>query len=341
MKTLFVGEYSGNTGPANVNRSLIENWPRDDEVLHIESSSKLGQILEGFAKGVRCDVVLFTNNSMVDVTLHSIFRRLQKTCVCFNHGYAPMENDINRGSVPKRRMEAIKHHMRTSDALVANSELQMNLLRDQLGQCRGLLTYVNLGVDRFAQMSVYRNNRRPVVAVSGGTRLIKANEVVVQAIALLKERGIDCVLRVYGRGYAPNDDLAEAFASGDAVFMGQVPQKEFVEQLGEVDVFVMNSRHEPFGLSAIDAIHAGCSLLLSRNCGVGGVLALEEGDVVLDCENAREVADKIERLLSNPNSERLYRSLNFDDLSWERTAGRLREVCVTAFSRNVDYGQLN
>lgn len=335
MKILFVGEYSGNTGPANVNRSLIENWPCADEVLHIESSSKPGQILEGLVKGVCCDVILFSNNSMVDVMLHSVFRRLRKTCVCFNHGYAPMENDINRGSVPEWRMEAIKRHMRSSDALVANSELQMDLLRDHLGQCGGLLTYVNLGVDRFAQMPVYRNNGRPIVAVSGGTRLIKANEVVAQAIALLKERDIDCELRVYGRDYAPNDALAEAFASGDAILMGQVPQDEFVEQLGTVDIFVMNSRHESFGLSAIDALRAGCSLLLSKNCGVGGVLALEEDDVVLDCENAPEVADKIERLLSSPNSERLYRSMDFDDLSWEKAADRLREICAIAVSRNM------
>lgn len=336
MKILFVGEYSGNTGPANVNRSLIRNWPACDEVLHIESQSRLGQILEGMVKGISCEVVIFSNNSMVDVILHSVFQRLQKTCICFNHGYAPMENDINRGTVSKKRMAAIKRHMQSSDALVANSELQMNLLRGQLRQCGGLLTYVNLGVDYFVQKPVSRNNERPVISVSGGTRLIKANEVVARAVALLRERGIDCELRVYGRNYAPNDDLAAAFASGCATYMGQVSQEEFVEQLRETDVFVMNSRHESFGLSAIDAIRAGCSLLLSKNCGVGGVLALEDGDVVLDCESASEVADKIECLLSNPNYERLYRSLDFDDLSWRKAASRLREICAITAVRNME-----
>ena len=335
MKILFVGEYSGNTGPANVNRSLVENWPNCDEVLHVESPSKLGQILEGIAKGIPCEVIVFSNNSMVDVILHFVFRRLQKACVCINHGFAHMENDINRGSVPKRRMTALKSHMQSSDALVANSELQMDLLRDQFQQYRGLLTYVNLGVDRFVQMPVSRNNKRPIIAVSGGTRLIKANEVVARAVALLRERGVDCEFRVYGRNYAPNDDLAAAFENGCAVYMGQVPQKEFVEQLREADVFVMNSRHESFGLSAIDALRAGCSLLLSKNCGVGGVLDLEEDDVVFDCENVSEVADKMEHLLSHSNSERLYSSLDFDDLSWEKTADRLREICAIAVSRNM------
>ena len=328
MKILYVGEHEGNTGPANVNRAIAASWPPEDMVTHLACGSKSAQVVEGVWKGLGCDVILFSNNSMVDAAIHAFFRMLRKPCVCFNHGYLPVESRINGVGISNRRLDAFSRHMLSADAIVANSELQMRLLERELEPYSGILAFTNLGVEPFDQAPTVRANPRPVIAVSGGTRPIKANEVVLRAIRILRSRGIDCELRVYGRGYAENEELSAAFRSGEAAFMGQVPQDEFVRQLREADVFVMNSRHESFGLSALDAVKAGCSLLLSRNCGVNGVLALEDDDVVEDCEDAAEVADRIEGLLAHPNAKRLYDALDFDALSWKRTARKLRSVCV-------------
>ena len=166
MKLLYVGMISGNTGPANVNRDLISNWACEDDVRFLESSTKLGQFAEGLKKGMGCDAVIFSQNSMVDVVLHAFFRTLGKVCVCFNHGYAPMENIVNGGGIPERRMDAIKRHMQTADAVVANSELQMRLLEKELRPFFGHLTFADLGTDPFEQAPTERTNPRPVIAVS-------------------------------------------------------------------------------------------------------------------------------------------------------------------------------
>lgn len=47
--------------------------------------------------------------------------------------------------------------------------------------------------------------------------------------------------------------------------------EEYVRRLGEADVFIMDSRHEPFGLPALDAIKIECSLLVSCNRRVSAV----------------------------------------------------------------------
>ncbi len=80
----------------------------------------------------------------------------------------------------------------------------------------------------------------------------------------------------------------------------------------------------------------GASLLVSRNCGVTGVLALEEGDIVFDCEDESEVARKILHLASHPNSQRLYDALDFDALGWDVAAKRLRDACRGAVSIAAD-----
>ena len=116
--------------------------------------------------------------------------------------------------------------------------------------------------------------------------------------------------------------------SADGEYRGQVASDQFVNELRECSVFVMNSRHESFGLSALDAIEAGCSLLLSTNCGIAEVMSIQGSDVVKNCEDPIEVADKIEGLLRAPNSKRLFDSIDFDECSLTKTAETLRNYCA-------------
>jgi glycosyltransferase involved in cell wall biosynthesis len=95
----------------------------------------------------------------------------------------------------------------------------------------------------------------------------------------------------------------------------------------------MNSRHESFGLSALDALRAGCSVLLSKDCGVLEALNPQGSDVVEDCEDAEEVAEKMAYLLRHPNARRLYESIDFDAMSWDTQVGRLRQMCADAVAR--------
>ena len=58
------------------------------------------------------------------------------------------------------------------------------------------------------------------------------------------------------------------------------------------------------------------------------MLQLESGDVVEDCEDAVEVAAKIEPLLLNSNNQRLYDSIDFEKATWSNAAKRLRDICL-------------
>lgn len=326
MRILFLGNTNGNTGPSKVHRKLLAHWPAEDQIVTIDDSSRLLGVMQGVARSFSCDVVVSPGSRWIERTIHNI-NLARKPIVCFNHGYTPYENTVNDLGYSDKRIHAIESHMRRAAAIVANSEFQMKFVAEHLDGFEGIYAYSNLGVEPFCQGPLARKNDRPIIAVSGGTRRIKGNEIVLQAIRILREQGVDCELRVYGRDYSQNVELSEAFSSHEAKFMGQVSQSEFVEQLRECSVFVMNSRHESFGLSVFDALQAGTSVLLSRNCGVAGVLNLGKGDRVEDCEDVDEVAEKIRDLLERPNARRIYEALDFDDLSWDKTARKLRDVC--------------
>ena len=327
MKVLLVGEVSGNTGPSNVHKSLVEYWPSCDSIQPLYSKNKIAKLFEAIFKGLKSDVIISCGAGWTDIIAHRLLSVFGKPVICFIHGYVPFENEINGLGYSERTVKAIIEHLRTADLIVANSSLQENFVKKQLTECSDRVKHVCLGVKRFKQCC-FDDQRENIIAVSGGTRPIKANEMVAKAVSILRDRGVDCSFRVYGRRYSDNASLDDLMVLANGEYRGQVASDQFVNELRECSVFVMNSRHESFGLSALDAIEAGCSLLLSANCGIAEVMSIQESDVVNNCEDPIEVADKIEGLLQAPNSKRLFDSIDFDECSWAKTAETLRNYCA-------------
>lgn len=327
MKVAFLSSTEGNKGPSNVHRELVAHWPESDILLLAAQNPKHLKIVDSVIKGLRADVVLSGDADWAELVACRVLHAFGRPVVCFNHGYVPFENDINGLGLSRRKTDAYQRYLEIADAVVANSKHQMKFVARMQPRLEDRLTFVNNAVDPFEQREHHASSDGTIhVAASGGTRPIKGNETVAKAVRILNERGLKATLTVYGRGYAENPELSKLLDLPYIGMKGQVPREQLLRDLQNVDVFVMNSVHESFGLSALDAIEASCSLLISRNCGVADVLTLEDDDVVEDCKDAVEVADKIVGLLAHPNAERLYRALDFDALSWKRTAQKLRDV---------------
>ena len=282
-----------------------------------------------------CDVVVSGGPGILNDIISSITRFRGVPVVGYCHGYAPFENVINELGLSGARMEAFVDWLDGVDAVATNSDFQKKFLEEHQPSLAGKVESTLLGVEPFEAPEPRAPSKDIlVIAVSGGTRQIKGNDVVARAALLLRGRGIDVDLRVYGRNYAKNRDL-DALVEKVGSYRGQMPQSEFAAELRYADVFVMNSRHESFGLSAPEGLAAGCSLLLSGNCGVKEIFETETSDVVSNCEDAVEVADKIAHLGECPNAERLYRSIDFSTCSWTAAASRLREICARAVERKA------
>ena len=331
MNVLYLGELSGNTGPSNANLGFYSHWPAQDSLNVFSTSSKLKKVLDALMMPASCDCVISFGNWFLFRCSEKLAKLQNKPRIVFCHGYAPYENEINQLGLSDRYVRSYVNWLEEADIVVANSAYQARFILEQQPSLRGRVCHVNLGVERFVQELREHNNSSHIVAVSGGTRKIKGNDVVARSVYRLRRAGVDVRLHVYGRRYATVDgDLDRLISDGYGEYKGQVSHEQFIEGLAVSDVFVMNSRHEPFGLSAIDALQAGSSLLLSKNCGVKGLLKLESNDIVENCEDDTEVADKIAHLLNKSNSKRLYESIDFEEASWDSAAQKLREVCARA-----------
>ena len=322
----------GNSGPSNVHRRLIEHWPDADRIDFVRTTSKIGFVCEGIAKGLKSDVVISPLVNFPCIATQDILHVLERPIVCFNHGYIPYENDINGIGHSKWWIKRYEATLRNADSVVANSSLQRDFILRYQPELEDRIQSLALGIDYFPQRKSKADGERPVAVVSGGTRRVKGNDVVAQAVTLLRKRGINLDFKVYGRKYDDGGYLAGSLPDGigEGCLLGHVNHGDFLESLNRSSLFVMNSRHDSFGLSLFDALREGCSVLVSRNCGALEVLDTEDCDVVEDCEDVREVAAKMAYLLEHPNAKRLYETIDFDACNWDRRVSRLREICARA-----------
>ena len=140
-------------------------------------------------------------------------------------------------------------------------------------------------------------------------------------------------LKICGRKYY-KDDLFKEYKN--STYIGMLPYKEFCKELKRNDIFILNSEVESFGLSAVDALLCGCNILISINSGIRSVLKLKEEDTIYDVHNPIEIAEKIEKVLQNKNSERILSTIDFEHYSWKQVSERLYKICYALYTED-DY----
>jgi len=337
MKVLILGSIGSYSGPSNVHSAFLKHWPAQDDIDYVHALDRFGFIREGLSKGHHADVVISPLLSFPCICTQDALHAMGKPIVCFNHGYVVFENEINNLGLPRWRIRCYKSALRSADYVVANSQLQGDFVRRYQPELADRIGHILLGADRFERMEPHPAEDGPIVTVSGGSRYIKGNDIVARACSLINKRGAGCRLDVYGTVEGDMSFLS-ALPKDESRALGQVDHDRFLEALNQSSLFVMNSRHESFGLSALDAIQSGTSLLISKNCGVLEVLRPESSDVIQNCEDPVEVADKMEYVLAHPNGKRLYESLDWNELSWDTQVGRLRQMCVEVVERKRESG---
>ena len=127
-----------------------------------------------------------------------------------------------------------------------------------------------------------------------------------------------------GDGEQKNEliQLAADFGISRKIFFtGFVRGKRWRDAYSVSDIFVMSSVSEPFGLTALEAAHHGCSLAISHQSGVGEVL--KDAALRFDYWNTYDMALAINRLATNKEyleymkqrAHEVYNKTSWDDVS--------------------------
>jgi glycosyltransferase involved in cell wall biosynthesis len=202
------------------------------------------------------------------------------------------------------------------DGIVVISKPIVKLLVDAGVDPRRIrLIHSGIDVSRFAKPCRVRRSEPPVVGCMAVLEERKGHRFLLEAMALLKARGLRLRCVLAGDGPERSSLEKTALCSGlDVEFRGFVADTPAF--LADIDVFVLPSLFEGLGVAALEAMAAGKPVVAS---GVGGLAELIEDGItglLAPPRDAQALSEAIARLLQDAG---LARALG------QRAAAHVRE----------------
>ncbi len=325
MKIFVIGDYRSGTGPANATKSLIDALGDVEVQKH---TNKLQRLMELYAKIPKCDVCLLSGHSKQNLHALRIAKKHGKPVFFWMHGCVEHENAINK--VPNEDMNLVERAVLAgSDKILAVSEKFADWLKENDPECRDRIAVLPNGIDSVSTSAAPVDDparNRNLVSVGGGMirkRIVK----ICEAIEILNREAMGLKLHVFG-AFGGDSRAIEAYPFvKDHGVLEQGLVRSFMERSA---LYIQNSCFETFGLAPLEALDCGCSLLLSKELGALEVFdrgVIGETDLILNCEDPAEIAEKIKGILESPNHDRLSSGINRRAHSWGATAEKLRELC--------------
>ena len=148
---------------------------------------------------------------------------------------------------------------------------------------------------------------------------IKGMDLVVPAFAEVLKRHPNTRLIVVGDGSlrsSMKQQTAELNCAENIKWVGRQPQEELAKWYSQMDIVLMPSRSEGFGLTAIEAMANGCVVVASNVGGLPEVVRDGVCGLLHRSEDITDMANKISSLISD-----------------EATYNRLRNQSLTEFEK--------
>lgn len=157
----------------------------------------------------------------------------------------------------------------------------------------------------YIQITDKKRENKNFITIGVVSRLehIKGMDLVVPAFAKVYEKNKNIRLLVVGDGslrHQMEEDASRSHLCKIIEFAGMQQQRDLQSYYDKIDVLLMPSRSEGFGLTAIEGMARGCVLVASNTGGLPEVV--REGYVGLlhQPESVDDLANKICSLIENP-----------------------------------------
>ena len=198
--------------------------------------------------------------------------------------------------------EVKQNHLKgnlSSSSLSSSSRLGVNQSQSHL---KG-----NLSSSSLSSSSQKEPSAPFVLGVVSRLEHIKGMDLVIPAFAEVRRRFTDVRLLVVGDGSlcGSMEQQAQELGCADAVtWAGRQPQEELSQYYSRMDIVLMPSRSEGFGLTAIEAMVCGCVVVASDVGGLPEVVSDGVCGLLHRTEDVADMASKISSLIASPEHYR-------------------------------------
>lgn len=164
-----------------------------------------------------------------------------------------------------------------------------------------------IDLDRFGFTPSLRLPTRPTILVVGRLSAEKGHGVLLEALGLLRQAGVDATVELAGDGELRRDLEAQAARLGvsDRVrFLGGLHPSEIPERLRRADVLCLPSFSEGLPVSIMEAMAVGTPVVTTYVGGIPELAVHGETALVVPAGNAGRLADALGRILRDEELRR-------------------------------------
>jgi glycosyltransferase involved in cell wall biosynthesis len=132
---------------------------------------------------------------------------------------------------------------------------------------------------------------------------------LIEAVAILRERGIDACLSIAGEddtgGRGFRSDLAALIdklnLKSEVTLLGAVSERRVFEELQHAHLFVLASHCEPLGVAIMEALSCGVPVISTNAGGVPEIIDHNENGYLVAPKSANEIANAVMCLIKTPD----------------------------------------
>lgn len=165
----------------------------------------------------------------------------------------------------------------------------------------------------------------------------KGVDLLIEAMSLVKKRGyhnVVCHITGQGAELANLRELALRLDVDDLVrFEGVLNSDDYNTLLSHIDVLVAPGRVEPWGIRINEAIQRGNAVIVSDLIGAAELIEESEGGYVFHSGDSKDLASKIELLVSNPDN--LSRSKKNNEQYKEKISCRYKATELAGYLQKI------
>jgi glycosyltransferase involved in cell wall biosynthesis len=232
----------------------------------------------------------------------SFSRRLRIPLVITVHGLDVFNSCLKQGIAAGWRHQASAKVYRRADKVICVSEKVRSVLTEGIGEEVSTEVVYN-GADPMLFAPGPGEHPTPTLLVVGTLSPIKGHELVLRALARLKESHPHLQCRIIGEGSEEKSlvSLAKNLGIADRVyFLGQRSRDEVAAAMRECTVFVLPSRYEGLGCVYLEAMACGRPVIGCQGQGIDEVIEHGNNGWLVPVGDLNELTQSLRTLLDSP-----------------------------------------
>ena len=150
-----------------------------------------------------------------------------------------------------------------------------------------------IDIDKFKLAESHPDKVINIGFLGGLSNTNKGLDLLLKAVSILKNK--DIVLHIGGKGtlqdsyHKMSEDIG---ISGNCRFYGEIPPEKVTDFYSKLNIFVLSSRYETFGIVVVEAMACGLPVIATK-CGGPEEIITPSTGLLVSKDNAEELAEAI------------------------------------------------